>query len=163
MRKIVSFLCVITFMSLCACGVREIVPISKGIGVTAHISYYNENYNTDITIDNDGVFTMKINEPDVLSDISFIFAPDSVKAIYNGIEYVPNENNTQFFGVADKIYSVFKDIDSRLAREDDGIYTIEGEINGDEYEITFGKTGLPLTLELDDNINVRFSNAKILN
>lgn len=163
MKRILSFLCAVILVPLCACGASEIVPLSKGIGITAHISYYNESYNTDISIDDSGVFTMKINEPDVLSGISFVLSRDSVKAIYNGIEYTPNENNTQFFGVADKIYRVFKDIEGKTAKEDDGIYVLEGKIGDDDYEITFGKMGLPLTLELDDNITVRFSDAKIVN
>lgn len=162
MRKILTIICVVLLFCLCGCSSKEITPLTNNISFTAHISYYNESYETNVSISKSGVFTMEITDPDILRGIKFIFADGSVKANYNGIEYAPNENNTQFFGVADKIHSVFDSIKGVTAKEDDGIYVIEGEINGDEFEIEFGGAGLPLNLKMYDNISVRFSNAKIL-
>ncbi len=162
MRKILSFVCAITLFSLCGCTPEYIKPVTENLSFTAHISYYNEQYVAPVTISGDGTLTLEITEPDILAGVKFIFTPDGATAEYNGITYTPDGNNTQFFGVADKIYSVFRRIVGQSAAEDDGIYEIDGEINGDEFEITFGRTGIPLSLELDDNIYVRFSDAKIL-
>lgn len=162
MRKILSFVCVIMLLSLCACTPEYIKPVTENISFTAHISYYNEQYVAPVTISSDGTLTLEITEPDVLAGVKFIFTDDSATAEYNGITYTPDENNTQFFGVADKIYSVFERIRGQNAEEDDGLYKIDGEISGDDFEIIFGRTGIPLSLELDDNIFVRFSDAKIL-
>ena len=161
MRKILTIMCAIMLICLCGCGGKTITPLTNGISFKALISYYNESYETNVLLSENGVFTMEITDPDILKGITFIFNDGAVKAVYNGIEYVPNENNTQFFGVADKLHSVFDSIKGVSAIEDDGVYSIEGEINGDEFEITFGGSGLPLNLKMDDNISVVFSNAKI--
>ncbi len=162
MRKICVFICVVMLLLLIGCKEDYITPITKGIGFTAHISYYNEKYTANVTVDEKGLFTLAVTEPEILGGIQFIFDGNSAKAEIGGIEYVPDKNNTQFFGVADKFYWVFADIEGKNAVYSDGNYEIQGLTKGEEYEITFGKSGLPLSLEIDENIYVIVSNAKIL-
>ncbi len=161
MRRCCIFLCVVMSLIMVGCNKNYITPDTDKISFTAHISYYNEQYTADV-INTDGVFTMVIKEPEILKDVKFIFEGNSARAEFNGIEYIPDKNNTQFFGVADKIYAVFSDIKGKKAVQSDGNYEIEGKVLGSDYEITFASSGLPLDLELEDNIYVRFSNVKLL-
>ena len=59
-RAVISVLILIMF--LCGCGSKNktAVPVTKGVSFTADVTYYNECYTCDVSVDENGVMTANI-------------------------------------------------------------------------------------------------------
>lgn len=163
MKKILSI--VLVLLTLAACSSKAAVkPKIYGIEFTADITYYNENYKGECKISEDGVLTLKITEPEILSGYTVTVGKDLIKAEYLGIEFVPNLANMPFSSVMQDLHKTITDLAVSEAAEKKGdTYIIKGGKDADSYTLYISPTGLPQSLEMpDERFRVYFYNATVL-
>lgn len=123
---------------------KNITPHTRGITFNADISYYNENYECEVEIEQNGDTIISLTAPQDLKGLSFSYKGDQVLITYNGLEYKCDDFSPEN-SVADFIYSVFQCETNDVIKNDDNLY-IEGKTQSQSYKLFIGATGLPLKI-----------------
>ena len=139
-------------------------PNLRSISFTAEISYYNENYTADFTVEKSGDLSARIVSPDTLKGLVVEYHGNNSAIKYNEIiidnaqSYLP-----QTFSIS-LIKNVIKDCEKAQASQSDKKIIIKGNYKGEKYYMTLAPTGLPLELDLPDYaLKVAFKNISLLN
>lgn len=161
MKKI--FCVVVALLFLCSCGSREIEPKLTGISFTASLAYYNEKYVFDGIIDENGVLTAQIKEPESLCDLKLTLGPDGTTAEYKGIKYTPVANSVPFSKIMAEFYEpLYSIINSDQVFKSDKDGRIKVGSGTDAVTLTISPSGLPQRLEIpDDRFYVMLYNLSI--
>ena len=144
MKKILcAFLVIFT---LCGCNkiAKNITPHTKGITFNAQATYYNECYECNVEIEQNGDTVITITEPNDIEGLIFSYKGNETLISYKGLEYKTN-NNSPEISVADFIYSVFQNPTGDIIKDNDNLY-IEGKTKKNNYKLFLGATGLPLKI-----------------
>lgn len=150
MKRIISL--VIGLLLLSGCNKAEVAPTLNGITFNADITYYNESYKGECSVSEEGVMTLKITEPEVLSGYTLTAERDKMTAEYLGLSFTPTQNNMVFSGVFGDIYNCFCEIiDTKSnAKKTGDAYELSGGKESKSYTLTVSPTGLPQSLMLPD-------------
>lgn len=156
----------ILVLSLCACSEKEeIKPKTKNISFVAKITYYNEKYSFQTSVDSKGNMRATVSEPEDFKSLAFEFKGDKVTAQYLGLTYTPQTGNLAVNHAAKIIYDAFCDAaqHSEITVKKGENCEIEGKLDGKEYILTFSPAGLPLSLELPkDGYKAEFNKLTVL-
>ena len=161
MKKI--FCVVVALLFLCSCQGGEVSPQLTGISFTAELVYYNEKYVFDGIIDENGILTAEIKEPESLCDLKLTMGPDGTTAEYKGIKYTPVANSLPFSKKIDEFYeSLYSIISSAETVESDKNGKIKFGDGVESFTLTVSPSGLPQRLEIpDDRFYITFYNLSV--
>ena len=168
MRKIsiCVLMCVIMLAGFVGCGgEKEVKPVLKGISFVAKITYYNEQYECDTQIDNNGKMTICVNDPDDLKGLKLTFSSEKIIAEYLGLTYTPKIDKMPFGNITKMIYLTLENISKENlgAKSKESNCVIKGECQNREYEFEFSPSGLPLSLKIpNENFKIEFCDVNVL-
>ena len=159
LRKFLVLVFVLLLLSGCKSKQETAVNL-RSISFCADITYYNENYNADCAIGNNGDFTAVITKPEALAGLSLEYSGDGCKLKYNGLEI----NNKQSFipenCSLDILKNVLGDCENCILQNSNGNLRLDGKYGKYEYCLTVAPTGLPISLEIPDlGFKVAFKNV----
>ena len=126
MKKIISVL-LFSVLFLCACGGEKIniTPVTRCISFTAELTYYNECYEANVTVANNGETDMEIISPDTIKGLAFHFSGDEVTAKYAGLEYKADFKSLPEGVCCARLYEILEDTfneDTTVTLEGDSYY-----------------------------------------
>ena len=123
MKKIISVL-LFSVLFLCACGGEKIniTPVTRCISFTAELTYYNECYEANVTVANNGETDMEIISPDTIKGLAFHFSGDEVTAKYAGLEYKADFKSLPEGVCCARLYEILED-----TFNEDTTVTLEGD------------------------------------
>lgn len=147
---------------LCSCSKKEIKPQLCGIGFTAQVEYYNEQYSFEGEISEDYTLTAVITAPKELKDLKITTNGAETRVEYNGLSYTPVEGTMPFSQVLCDFLTPIKEVAVTGALADsDGKLTIGSGVK--KANLTLSPTGLPQSLEIpDERFLVTFLNLRII-
>lgn len=160
MKKLILVLLIL--LSLCSCTKNEVSPRLKGISFTAELTYFNEEYVFDTTVQKDGTLTAYMKEPKELEELKLTVNTDGITADYKGLIYSANEATMPFSRIMEDFYLPLRRLmdEGSMSADKDG--KISGKVGESKYILTVSPTGLPQKLELpDEHITVKFYNVTI--
>ena len=165
MRKIL--VCVIVLLLLlCGCdSQKETEPLVSGIKFLAKITYYNEQYECDTVISDEGKMQLTVNSPDTLKGLKIYMSDGKVTAEYLGITYEPKLDNMPFASISKTVYMIITQIkkDNIKAKSDNSNCKICRKCDGRDYEFTFSPSGLPILLTVvNESYKIEFSNVTVV-
>ena len=155
-------------MFLCACGGEKIniTPVTRCISFTAELTYYNECYEANVTVANNGETDMEIISPDTIKGLAFHFSGDEVTAKYAGLEYKADFKSLPEGVCCARLYEILEDTfneDTTVTLEGDSNYIMR-DSEDISYKLCLGATGLPISAEeKSTGFTVNFKNVTILN
>lgn len=155
---------VIFLMCGCSKPADNIKAVLSGISFTAQISFYNEAFVCEGNINTDGVFKLKVKEPENIEGMVFTVENKKVIVQFKGLSYTPSTGTSPFSGVAQYIYMILSDAKDRLApvKSEGESFYIESASGEKYYKIILTQTGLPLSLEYpSEGLKVSFLNMTI--
>ena len=167
MKKIISVL-LFSVLFLCACGGEKIniTPVTRCISFTAELRYYNECYEANVTVANNGETDMEIISPDTIKGLAFHFSGDEVTAKYAGLEYKADFKSLPEGVCCARLYEILEDTfneDTTVTLEGDSYYIMR-DSEDISYKLCLGATGLPISAEeKSTGFTVNFKNVTILN
>lgn len=160
MKKILCSLFLV--LTLCACTTKteKITPVTKGITFFAEITYYNETYECNTEIKQNGDTTVTFSYPQDLSPLTIAYQGGEVTANYDGLEYSYSADGMPHYSVSDVIYDVFSQNFDTVFEEDDNYY-VEYRKDGNDVRLYIGSSGLPIKIE-SNFFTVTIKNATII-
>ena len=167
MKKIISVL-LFSVLFLCACGGEKIniTPVTRCISFTAELTYYNECYEANVTVANNGETDMEIISPDTIKGLAFHFSGDEVTAKYAGLEYKADFKSLPEGVCCARLYEILEDTfneDTTVTLEGDSYYIMR-DSEDISYKLCLGATGLPISADVKSTgFTVNFKNVTILN
>ena len=169
MKKTISVLLLAVLMLLlCACGDKksDITPVVMGISFTAELTYYNECYEANVKVGENGETDMEITSPDTIKGLELHFDGEDVTAKYAGLDYKTDFASLPEGACCMLLYRILKD----ACKEDVCVifggdeYYIQRDAADIGYKLFLGATGLPISAEDSENgFTVNFKNVTILN
>ncbi len=163
MKKILCSLFLVLTLCSCATKTESITPVTKGLKFTAQISYYNESYECDVTVKQNGDTEIAFLIPEDLSGLKITYSGNSVTANYNGIEYKFTDDSLPQYSVSDIIYKIFAAKYDTVTQQDD-YYYVEYAKDDLNCKIVIGATGLPIKIEeKSSRFEIIIKNATIIN
>lgn len=158
MKRLIS---VILLLLLCGCaGETTVKPVTKGITFQCEAVYYNESYECQCDVQQNGDMSVRFTWPADIEGLEFSFSKNGVKAHFKELEYINDKvvfENT----VASLIYDVLSQEEVTVLEQDDVFY-IEGVNKDFEYKLQLGATGLPIKITTTPDIaQIEFKKVKI--
>ena len=102
------FIPLILVLCLASCSVKErIEPRLHGISFSAEISYYNEVYSCDCSINSEKELLAEIKLPKTLEGFTLTVSNNGVTAEFLGIKYTPTDGNMPFSGLLKQVYDIY--------------------------------------------------------
>lgn len=152
MKIIIALLsAIITVFSFSGCAEKRsnISPLTKGITFTAELTYYNECYESLVSVSQNGDMDIEITAPDTIKGLSFHFDESGVTAKYSGLEYKYDTKALPEGIVCTCLYNIFRDTQKPDAAviADKDVYCILGNTGKTDYKMYVGATGLPISAE----------------
>lgn len=166
MKKIISVL-FLAILFLCACGEKKIAvtPVTSGISFTAELTYYNECFEADVTVAENGETDMEITSPDTIKGLVFHFNGEEITAKYAGLEYKADFKSLPEGACCARLYEILKDTfnEDVTVNLEENSYYIMRDSKDISYKLYLGATGLPISAEDNSGFTVNFKNVTILN
>lgn len=131
-------------LTSCNAPAKNIVPKTKGITFTTNVSYYNESYECEVLIEQNGDTSVSIISPDDIKGLTFKFVGNETSVNYGNLNFTLPQNSPEQ-SVADFIYKVFEAPNETVIKDGDEFY-VEGKTKDYEYKLYLGATGLPLKI-----------------
>ncbi len=160
MKKLFSVILMLFLLTGCRATSQKITPITHGISFDCEATYYNEKYECQVDIENNGNTEIAFISPAEIEGLKFKFSKNGVSVNFDEIEFISQkivfENS-----VASFINEVLSAENSEVLKENDVFYT-EGITDDFEYRLELGATGLPIKITTDSKaVEVLFKNVKI--
>lgn len=163
MKKILAV--VVLVLTLSSCSNKEAVePKLNDISFVAEISYYNEVYSCDCSINSERELTAVIKIPETLEGFTLKVSGEGVTAEYLGIKYTPTDGNMPFASVLEQVYERFyKAADAGEVKKADKSYKLSVGEGAEKAVLHLTEAGYPIMLELpDERFFVEFYNVSVL-
>lgn len=151
MKKIISVaLLIVLTLILGGCSGKKtnISPVTRGISFTAELTYYNECYEAEVKVAENGAAVAEITSPDTIKGLTFRFDGDSVTAEYLGLEYKTDFHSLPEGNACIMLYEILTDASGEgisVTADGDNYYiSCDGE---NRYRLYVGATGLPIKAE----------------
>lgn len=144
---------------------QSINPNLRGISFEAEISYYNEKYVCDATIDSEGVLVMEFKYPEELSQLKISFLNGNPNIEYMGLTYSPNSNSMPPSSIAQVMYNVISTVESQGSAvvKDGENCLVDGRFGNTYFKLYLTPNGLPLSILIpDDSFKIQFNNLSLL-
>ena len=139
---------------------NNITPHTKGISFIAEVTYYNECYECDVAIEQNGDTVITLTQPDDIEGLTFNYKGNQVAISYKGLEYKTDLSSPEN-SVANFLYSVFQNPSKDVIKNNDNLY-VEGKADSHSYKMFLGATGLPLKITtVSGSYEVIIKNATI--
>ena len=162
MKKVI---CVFLIVFLCGCsGGTKFVPQIKNIKFTAMVTFFNEYYEAQTEVSNDGTIQILVTQPSEISGLKFTCFGEDVTAEYMGLKYKPDFEGMPN-GVAKTLCSVINDANESFAEfeESNGNYEMRGRVDDRAYTLLLSPSGLPISVEIpDDSYKIDFKNVTLI-
>lgn len=133
---------------LCSCATKaeKIKPLTKGLQFTAQIKFYNEEYECDTIIKQNGDTEISFLSPQYLSGLKITYSAGGVTANYQGLEYKYESGSLPQYSISDTLYKILSYPYDTVIEQDDNYYVeyIEDNLN---CKMQIGATGLPIKIE----------------
>ena len=164
MKRVVCLILLVLTLASCKDS-EKIEPKLNDISFRAEISYYNEKYSADCTIDKENVLRAVIKIPETLEGFALTVSEKGITAEYLGIKYTPTDSNMPFAGVLEQTYDRLLEVTkSGTVKREDNTYKITVGEGADKAVLSITEGGLPILLEIpDERFFVEFYNVTILN
>ena len=164
MKRVVCLILLVLTLTSCS-GQEKVESKLTDISFTAEISYYNEKYSADCTIDKENVLRAVIKIPETLEGFALTVSEKGITAEYLGIKYNPTDSNMPFAGVLEQTYDRLLEVTkSGTVKREDNTYKITVGEGADKAVLSITEGGLPILLEIpDERFFVEFYNVTILN
>ena len=163
MKKVI---CVILLCVLCACsGERAVSAQMRSISFTAAISFEEELFECDVTVDKNGDCSMKLRTPTELTGLEFKCTATEFTASFLGLTYSPRIEDLPSGAVVKILYELISDaaLTKRLPESRDGNYLLCGSTELYGYSLTLAPSGLPICAEIPDiGMKIDFKNVTVL-
>lgn len=164
MRRFFCFLLCLFMLCGCSAATETVTPVLEGISFTAKINYYNEYYECDTELSENGSMRLTVRQPDDISGMRLIFDGKSITAEYMGLTYTPHTDALPVGGVAQLLYGIIGDMksQSKIPAKDNRNCVFDGRIDEQAYSFCCSPSGLPLYIEIPDgSFRIEFSNVSI--
>ncbi len=164
MKRAISLILLVLTLTSCA-GKEKIEPKLSNVSFVAEISYYNENYSADCTIDNEGKLKAVIRVPETLEGFTLTVSDKGVEAEYLGIKYTPTDGNMPFASVIKQVYDRLNLVSTmgETKKEDKEYIRSFGE-GAEKTTLHLTEAGYPILLRLpDERFFIEFYNVTVLN
>ncbi len=125
-----------------------VTAVTSGLSFTAKLSYDGKNYNYSVKIDKNGTTEIKNISANEKTGTDYIFENGTVTYKYNKLSYKTNISDIPQSSVADFIYTVFKETESKrnnVSYKNEEYY-IKGETDKYKFTVYLGETGLPIKI-----------------
>lgn len=165
MKKFLVFLQVfILCLLLTACKKSSgVTPTARGIAFCGAVSYYNECYEGNVTVDADGNMTVEITSPPSLCGLVMSFSGDEATAEYCGLEYKYDISAMPEGSAYTLLYEILSAAASSQVLESSNEYITEGSLHGNAFRLTLGATGLPISAEVPScGFSAEFKNISLI-
>ena len=163
MKRVVCLILLVLTLSACS-GQENIEPRLSGISFVAEISYYNEVYSAECTIDNEDTLRAVIKIPQTLEGFTLTVNKEGITAEYLGIKYRPTDGNMPFASVLEQAYKGLSLAKTGSAQKKDKTYMLTAGEGAEKVNLSLTEGGLPILLELpDERFFVEFYNVTVLN
>lgn len=171
MKKIAPFSLTLSLIAVLLCGLSackkpetSLTPVTKGISFSCSLTYYNECYEGNAQIDDDGVMALTLTAPASLDGLAFVFDGDNATATYKGLSYGYRLSSVPEGMAVSTLYQILRDTfdpEAQVILQDD-LYCMTGKTASADYRIVFGQTGLPISASAPETgFTVSFQNVTI--
>ena len=153
--------------SLFLSGCRQkcsITPLVRGISFSCTVKYYNECYEGDVSVAENGDTDIKITSPEGLSGLILHFKGDSAAAEYSGLNYKYNISEMPEGTAFTYLYEMLRAAENGEVSLEDDKYFTENKNDSSTYRLYLGATGLPISAEdLHGGFSAEFGNVTLNN
>lgn len=165
--KKTSLLLFIFMFSLFLSGCRQkcsVTPLVRGISFSCAVKYYNECYEGDVSVAENGDTDIKITSPEGLSGLILHFKGDSAAAEYSGLNYKYNISEMPEGMAFTYLYEMLRTAENGEVSLEDDKYFTENKNGAHKYRLYLGATGLPISAEdLRSGFSAEFGNVTLNN
>lgn len=149
---------------LCSCATKteRIKPVTKGLKFTAQINFYNEEYECDTTVKQNGDTEICFLSPVDLLGLKITYSAGGINTSYNGLEYKYDSESLPQYSSSDIIYKIFSYTYDTVIEQDDNYYVeyISDDLN---CKMQIGATGLPIKIkEKSSRFEISIKNPTII-
>ncbi len=160
MKKIISLLSVLFFLTGCSAVHSKVKPVTSGISFSCEAVFYNEVFLIDGTVEKNGDTFIKFNSPAQIEGLKYTYTANGVSVNFNEVEYIADKKIFES-SLSNFIYEVLKNKDTQVLIKDD-VFFIKGKADNFEYKLELGATGLPIKLTtVSDAVVINFKNVRI--
>lgn len=160
-----SLILIFTAFTGCSGKSADITPVTENITFTAELTYYNECYEGNASVLQDGSMHIELLSPDELKGLSFNFDGEQAAAEFSGLKYNYKPAEMPEGAVCTYLYDIFSDIRKRnkAVISDKNGYYIYGDIGKSKYKMLLGATGLPISVDSEaSGFSAVFKNATVI-
>lgn len=163
--SVFSLIIIFTAFTGCSGKKNDITPVTENITFTAELTYYNECYEGNASLSQDGSMHIELLSPEELKGLSFDFDGEQVTAEFSGLKYNYTSAQMPEGAVCTYLYDIFSDIrkGNKTVISDKSGYYIYGNIGKSKYKLLLGATGLPISVDSEaSGFSAVFKNVTVI-
>ncbi len=164
--KKTSLLLFIFMFSLFLSGCRQkcsVTPLVRGISFSCTVKYYNECYDGEASVAENGDTDIKITSPEGLSGLILHFKGDDATAEYSGFNYKYNISEMPEGMAFTYLYEMLRAAENGEVSLEDDKYFTESKKGSRICRLYLGATGLPISAEDASNgFSAEFKNVTVM-
>ena len=154
--------------SLFLSGCRQkcsVTPLVRGISFSCTVKYYNECYEGEVSVAENGDTDIKITSPEGLSGLILHFKGDGAAAAeYSGLNYKYNISEMPEGMAFTYLYEILRNAENGEVSLENDKYFTESKSGSRTYRLYLGATGLPISVEdLHGGFSAEFGNVTLNN
>lgn len=153
--------------SLFLSGCRQkcsVTPLVRGISFSCTVKYYNECYEGDVSVAENGDTDIKITSPEGLTGLILHFKGDGAAAEYSGLNYKYNISEMPEGMAFTYLYEILRNAENGEVSLENDKYFTESKSGSRTYRLYLGATGLPISVEdLHGGFSAEFGNVTLNN
>lgn len=153
--------------SLFLSGCRQkcsVTPLVRGISFSCTVKYYNECYEGEVSVAENGDTDIKITSPEGLSGLILHFKGDGAAAEYSGLNYKYNISEMPEGMAFTYLYEILRNAENGEVSLENDKYFTESQSGSRTYRLYLGATGLPISVEdLHGGFSAEFGNVTLNN
>ncbi len=165
--KKTSLLLFIFMFPLFLSGCRQkcsVTPLVRGISFSCTVKYYNECYEGEVSVAENGDTDIKITSPEGLSGLILHFKGDGAAAEYSGLNYKYNISEMPEGMAFTYLYEILRNAENGEVSLENDKYFTESKSGSRTYRLYLGATGLPISVEdLHGGFSAEFGNVTLNN
>ena len=146
---------------LCSCGknTARVTVVTRGISYTAHIFYYDKEYECDVKVDSGGKAEFLVTKPKNLKDFTLVFENGKITAKYKNLEFTPELSAMPQGSFLKELYAVisFFENNSYTVYKHNETFYVKGKADTLDFKLKLSEAGLPLEVEFDSEFKIIFS------
>lgn len=164
MKRIICACMCLLLLCSCAENTAQIEAVTRGISYTAHIFYYGEEYECQVKVEENGKESYLVTKPKNLKDFTIIFENEEVVAEYKNLKFSPELSALPQGSVLKELHGVIKYIESNeytVYKSKENFY-INGMADSLEFKLIIAESGLPLSVEFNNEFEVIFASVSYI-